>query len=129
VKSVLIVEDEPIGAVLLKLMLSKHFNCESANNSEKCKTFCREEHFDFVILDINLGKDSINGLELLHQLKEFPKCKNTKFVAITAYAMTDDNKSFTKKGFDYYFSKPITYKDLIDTISSVEKDDTIGDES
>ena len=128
-KSVLIVEDEPIGALLLNKMLSKHFKCELADNSAKCKTLCREKQFDFVILDINLGTDSIDGLELLQYLKNLPQCKTTQFIAITAYAMPDDKERFLKMGFDFYFSKPIIYKTLINVLLSIGKDDTVRSDS
>lgn len=118
-KSILIVEDEPIGALLLNKMLSKHFNCEMAENSDKCKNLCMEKQFDFVMLDINLGSGSIDGLELLQYLKSLDTCNSTKFIAITAYAMPDDKAKFLNMGFDYYFSKPIIYKDLIDTLLSI----------
>ena len=118
-KSILIVEDEPIGALLLNKMLSKHFKCHAADSSDKCMELCNKYDFDFVMLDINLGSDSIDGMELLRELKNMPHCKNTAFIAITAYAMPGDKEKYLKMGFDYYFSKPIIYKDLIDTLLSI----------
>ena len=125
-KSILIVEDEPIGALLLNKMLSKHFKCEIADNANKCKILCQKKHFDFVVLDINLGTDSINGMELLKSLKNMPHCKNTGFIAITAYAMPDDKEKYLKMGFDNYFSKPIIYKNLIDTLLLIGENNTVG---
>jgi two-component system cell cycle response regulator DivK len=119
VKSVLIVEDEPVGALLLKLVLSEHFNCEMTDNSKDCKKMCRDKHFDFVIPDINLGNDKLDGPGLLNQLKNLLICKNTLFFAITAYAMPDDRNRFLKMGFDYYFPKPIIFKELIETLHSI----------
>jgi two-component system cell cycle response regulator DivK len=128
-KSVLIVEDEPVGALLLKLVLTEHFICEMTNNSVDCKKMCHEKHFDFVILDINLGNDSLDGMELLNQLKELPNCKGTSFFAITAYAMPGDKNRFIKMGFDFYFSKPIVFKDLIESLHLIGKDNSIGSDT
>lgn len=124
-KSILIVEDEPIGALLLNKMLSKHFKCEMAQNSNECKLYCQNKHFEFVILDINLGTDSIDGMDLLQDLKNLPNCNNTNFIAITAYAMPDDKEKYLKMGFDFYFSKPIIYKEVIDTLLLIGENNTI----
>jgi len=117
-KSILIVEDEAISALLLEKMLSEHFKTESVDNSKKCKAQCLENQFDFIILDINLGEDSVDGAELLKSLKTNPNCKKTIFIAMTAYAMPDDKEKYIKMGFDHYFSKPIIFDDVIKILLS-----------
>jgi len=124
-KSILIVEDEAISALLLDKMLSQHFNTKLVNNSKKCESQCLKNHFDFIILDINLGADSIDGTELLQSLKNIPNCKKTIFIAMTAYAMPDDKEKYITMGFDHYFSKPIIYDDVIKKLLSFGEDKSI----
>jgi len=124
-KSVLIVEDEAISALLLNKMLSKYFKTELVDNSENCKSQCLKNEFNFIILDINLGADSVDGTELLPFLKNLPNCKKTIFIAMTAYAMPGDKEKFIKMGFDQYFSKPIIYDDVIKKLLSFSKDKSV----
>jgi len=124
-KKVLIVEDEIISGMLINKYLQKYFKTNLIHNSTECKNICLKEYYDFVILDINLGNDSIDGAILLEQLKQLPNCKETVFIAITAYAMPGDKERFLTKGFDFYFSKPLVFKDLVDTLESINKDDSL----
>lgn len=128
-KSVLIVEDEAISALLLKKMLSEHFETELVDNSDKCKSQCLKKQFDFIILDINLGSDSVNGAELLKSLKYNPNCKESIFIAMTAYAMPDDKEKYIKMGFDHYFSKPILFDDVIKKLLSFGEDKPVRSNS
>lgn len=128
-KSVLIVEDEAISALILEKMLSEHFKTTLVDNSDKCKAQCSKNQFDFIILDINLGTDSVNGAQLLKSLKNLPNCKKTIFIAMTAYAMPDDEEKYIKMGFDQYFSKPIIFDDVVNTLLSFGKDKTVRSDS
>ena len=128
-KSILIVEDEPISALLLNKMLSEHFKTELVDNSEKCKSQCLKNRFDFIILDINLGTDSVDGTELLQTLKNLPNCKKTIFIAMTAYAMPGDEEKYIEMGFDQYFSKPIIFDDVVKKLLSFSKDNPIRSNS
>jgi two-component system cell cycle response regulator DivK len=128
-KSVLIVEDEAISALLLKKMLGEHFEIELVDNSDKCKSQCLKNQFDFIILDINLGADSIDGSELLKSIKNNPNCKETIFIAMTAYAMPDDKEKYIKMGFDHYFSKPIIFDDVIKKLFSFGEDKPVRSNS
>ena len=128
-KSILIVEDEAISALLLDKMLSEHFKTELVDNSDKCKAQCLKNQFDFIILDINLGADSVDGVELLQFLKNNPSCKKTIFIAMTAYAMPDDKEKYIKMGFDHYFSKPIIFDTVIKKLLSFGEDNPVRSNS
>ena len=121
-KSILIVEDEAISALLLDKMLSEHFKTELVDNSDECKSQCLKNTFDIIILDINLGSESVDGTELLQALKILPNCKKTIFIAMTAYAMPDDKEKYIKMGFDHYFSKPIFFDEVVKKLLSFGED-------
>ena len=128
-KSILIVEDEAISALLLDKMLSLHFKTELVENADECKSQCLKTQFDFIILDINLGADSVDGTELLKSLKNLPNCSKTIFIAMTAYAMPDDKEKYIKLGFDQYFSKPIIFDDVIKKLLSFGKNKSVRSDS
>lgn len=125
-KSILIVEDEAISAILLRKLLEKDFEVDVAQNATDCLKFGRSKVYNICILDINLGKGSQDGKELLSHFKADPKYVNSKFLAITAYALPGDKEKYIEMGFDQYFSKPIVFEEVITTIKSLAEDGTVG---
>ena len=56
-------------------------------------------------MDINLGEDTLDGIQTMNKIREMPDRQSMKIFAIT-YAMPDDKDRFLNLGFDQYFSKP-----------------------
>lgn len=63
--------------------------------------------YDLVLMDINLGDDELDGVELLHRLRKMEDYQHTPVFAVTSYAMPEDRSRFLELGFDRYFSKPV----------------------
>lgn len=125
-KSILIVEDEAISAILLRKLLEKDFEVDVAQNAKDCIAFGDSKVYNICILDINLGKGNKDGKDLLAYFKSMPKYSNSKYVAITAYALPGDRDMYIKMGFDQYFSKPIVFEEVINCIKELAEDDSIG---
>lgn len=125
-KSILIVEDEAISAILLRKLLEKDFEVDVAQNAKDCISFAKQKVYNICILDINLGKGSKDGKELLSHFKADSKYNKSKFLAITAYALPGDKEKYIEMGFDQYFSKPIVFEEVISTIRSLAEDDIVG---
>lgn len=128
-KSVLIVEDEAISAILLRKLLEKDFDVEVAQNAKECISRAESKIFNICILDINLGKGSKDGKDLLTYFKGKPNYKKSKYIAITAYALPGDREKYLEMGFDQYFSKPIVFEEVINCIKELAEDDGIGIDS
>jgi two-component system, cell cycle response regulator DivK len=124
-KSILIVEDEAISAILLRKLLEKDFNVDVAQNANDGINFANSNVYNICILDINLGKGSKDGKELLAHFKANPDYSKTKYVAITAYALPGDKEKYISMGFDQYFSKPIVFEEVINCIKELAEDDTV----
>jgi len=73
--------------------------------------------FDFVLLDINLGNDEMDGCDVLHFLRSTNRYKTKPIFAVTAFALPHDEARFLDEGFDDYFSKPLKYQKLEDKIA------------
>ncbi len=59
----------------------------------------------------------MDGLETLAQAKQTEHmCKDSKFIALTANAITGVREQFMEAGFDEYLSKPVKPQDLYHTI-------------
>ena len=125
-KSILIVEDEAISAILLRKLLEKDFDVEVAQNAKECIAHAKAKTFNICILDINLGKGSQDGKDLLTYFKGNPNYKKSKYIAITAYALPGDREKYLQMGFDQYFSKPIVFEEVINCIKELAEDDGVG---
>ena len=128
-KSILIVEDEAISAILLRKLLEKDFDVEVAQSASECLKHAQSKVFNICILDINLGKGSKDGKDLLSHFKADPKYIKSKYIAITAYALPGDREKYLDMGFDQYFSKPIVFEEVINCIKELAEDDGIGVDS
>jgi len=59
----------------------------------------------------------MDGLSATRILKSDPQCKNTIIIAITSYAMENDDKKAYDAGCDGYITKPIDTKSFLHTIN------------
>jgi len=111
----LIVEDDEISYSLLKNILTELCEADIATNLEDAMNKASERHYDFVIMDINLGGDD-TGIDVTRELRTVKGYSKTPIIAVTAYAMKGDKNFFINSGLDAYVSKPFTRTELIETI-------------
>ena len=68
-KTILIVEDEAIIALHEQIMLEKSgFHVLTAHKPEQAHAILAENRIDLVLMDIDLGRDQIDGTELARQI-------------------------------------------------------------
>ena len=114
---ILYVEDNKVNAIVMDRMLSKeNSSVIIAQNGKEALEIVKKEKPDLILLDINLGKNQMNGCELLKKIKELQIVNSTPVFAVTAYAMPKDEQYFMSIGFDKYFSKPIDFNELVSEI-------------
>lgn len=124
----LIVDDNEVCRTRDEKILSKHFECEIAENGfEAFKKICRNlknnSNFDLILLDINMPiMDGLTALEAIREaeaLKDIPLGKGAKIIMTTA---VDESKSIMNsfnKGCEAYLVKPYTNKQLIEKIDEL----------
>ncbi|MCF8234352.1 MAG: tetratricopeptide repeat protein [Bacteroidales bacterium] len=66
---------------------------------------------DLIFLDIRMPK--MNGFEVINQIKGNFQTAHIPVVALTAFAMLDEQEEFTRNRFDGYLKKPVQRRDLI----------------
>jgi len=84
--SVLVVEDNHLDMLVIKVLLEKYFNLYIVSNGEDALKAADEFEFDVVLLDINLGDHLMDGVKVMKKLREDEKTKDLKIYAVTAYA-------------------------------------------
>lgn len=120
-KSILIVEDDPVNALIFEKFLSKAgFITETVHSGEQAASLVSKKLiFDLLLLDINLGASNYDGVDVMHEYEKFHPGAATKYLAVTAYASTEDRDSFLAEGFDEYLTKPIKRELLLSTIADL----------
>lgn len=113
IPKILIVEDNPLNRSLLKMMLKNKVTLMEAEDGASSIVFARNNKFDLILMDINLG-EGIDGIETMYQIRKIPGYMNVPIFAVTAYAMPGDKERFLKEGFDEYLQKPFTKELLLD---------------
>ncbi|NJL13511.1 MAG: response regulator [Microscillaceae bacterium] len=78
-----------------------------AQNGPEALAATNNHSFSIVLMDINLGNDSPDGIQVMRQMRQQAQCRSTKFFAVTSYALPEDRQRFLEAGFDDYFAKPI----------------------
>ena len=114
--SILLIEDDPITAKLIEhRLINNQYRFERRNNGMEGLAAIKELNPDLVLLDVMLP--SINGLELLRQIRDNQQTKDTKVVMLSASMKTKDvEKAYSYEAKDYVM-KPFETDELLLRIS------------
>lgn len=118
-RTILLVEDEPINMKLMTRILEKHdMNVVAATNgNDALKAYEERDDIDVILMDVQMP--IMDGFETTRLIRETDKYqeKKTKIIALTAFAYETDREKCLEAGMDDFISKPIDMKLLIDLIS------------
>lgn len=117
-KSILIVEDDEINALLLKEIIKQHFKAyDHVTNGEQALVFLKNNPLvDIVLLDMNMP--IMNGYEAAKAIKQaFP---SIAIIAQTANAVLGDREKALAAGCDEYIAKPIDPTELLALINAIK---------
>jgi len=122
-KKILLVEDDFINMRLAQHVLESegHVVLEAATAQEALEQI-ESTLPDLILVDVQLP--DIDGLILVKMLREKPKTRDARILALTACAMKGDREKMLKVGCDGYISKPIDVKEFIATVRGILNDGT-----
>jgi two-component system, cell cycle response regulator DivK len=115
VMHVLVVEDDPHNAILMRKLLERRggFRVTVSDSAEEVLRLVLGAGVDLVIMDVSLahtryeGK-AVNGTDLCRLIKADPRGKRTPVMLATAHAMRGDAEDLmAESGADDYIAKPI----------------------
>jgi CheY-like chemotaxis protein len=113
---ILVVEDDATSRDVINLFLKNIYQIFFAHDGEAALILAKENNFDLILLDINLGS-GITGLEVMEKLRLFDEYKKTPIIAATAFAMLGDREKFLNSGFNHYISKPYLKQQLLQLLA------------
>jgi two-component system response regulator RegA len=123
-KRILIIDDEEHFAEVLSRSLTRlGHNTTCTNNAVQAIAASKLESFDWISLDLRLGKDS--GLNLISQLQA--QNKEARIVILTGFASIPTAVEAIKLGAFNYLHKPATVKELLRSFAdNTEEEITIA---
>jgi len=114
-KRILIVEDNDLNLKLFRDLLVAH-GYETIETKEGLEAIIltRSERPDLILMDIQLPE--ISGLDVTRRLKSEEFIRDIPIIAVTAFAMKDDEEKILAAGCQAYISKPISIVPFINTV-------------
>jgi CheY-like chemotaxis protein len=108
---ILVVEDNPLNLKLVRDVLTvSGYEVVAAPSGEEGVELAQTWEPDLVLMDIQLP--GIDGYEALRMLRLNPLLDSVPVVAVTAFAMREDQERAARAGFDGYLGKPISVRAL-----------------
>ncbi len=115
VPPILAVEDNPVERKLLQLLgdaLGFPISVVSSGK-EALRALAENDAYSIVLMDWRIGGtvgDEMDGLECTRRIRkqEFGSDRHISIIAVTAHAMSGDEKACLDAGMDDYLSKPYT---------------------
>jgi len=112
---ILIVEDNEMNMRLFSdLLKSKGHDVLQCLDGKKALDMVVEHHPDLVLMDIQMPE--ISGLDVTALIRRTPEVKDTKIVAVTAFAMKGDEQKIIDGGCNGYIAKPISVASFLSTV-------------
>jgi len=123
---VLVIEDDALNLKLTRTVLeSGGHEVTFATTVADGLAEIRRLPPDVVIMDVHLP--DMEGFSAIRDLKEDAGLGKIPVIAVTALAMKGDRERILRAGFDYYVSKPIRYREVLELIETAVK--SHGDQS
>jgi CheY-like chemotaxis protein len=118
-RHIVIVEDDPVNALLFRKVLEKRggFRVTVTEDPEELLAIARSRDLVMVVLDVSLANSRyqglpVNGVDLCRLLKADEATSWVPVLLATAHAMRGDSERLiAESGADGYVAKPITDHD------------------
>ena len=117
-KTILIVEDDDLSMKLATDLLHAHgYDTLHSVDGKDTLQLAREQHPDLIIMDIQLPE--ISGVEHTKMLKADDALRDIPVLAMTAFALKDDEEKIRAVGCDGYIAKPISVPNFLETVEKL----------
>lgn len=114
--TVLIVEDNELNLKLFHdLLITQNYRVITLKSGHHVDHAVEHERPDIILMDIQLN--GISGIDIIRKLKKSSFTADIPIVAITAFAMKNDEAAILAAGCDAYLSKPVSINLLFDTVN------------
>ncbi|ACT59677.1 response regulator [Hirschia baltica] len=117
-KKVLVVEDNELNMKLFCDLLGAFgFEAVKSIDGLRAVEMAKEIHPDLIIMDIQLPE--VSGLDLARWIKDDDVVGNIPILAVTAFAMRQDEEDVKAAGCEAYMTKPIQMTPFIKMVEEL----------
>ena len=114
-KKILIVEDNDLNLKLFRDLLEAHdYETIETKDGREAVQLAKSRRPDLILMDIQLPE--ISGLDVTRKIKADKDVCDIPIIAVTAFAMKDDEEKILRAGCEAYISKPISIVHFLETI-------------
>ncbi len=113
--TILIVENEVSNRILIEKVLStRGYRCLSASNGREALDLLDREAVDLILTDLSMPV--LDGYRTTQLIRERPGMARVPIVAVTAYALSDENEAALRIGCNEYLTKPFKPRQLLEVV-------------
>ena len=113
--TILIIENEVSNRLLIERVLStRGYRCISASNGQEALNILDREYVDLILTDLSMPV--LDGYRTTQLIRERPAMVNVPIVAVTAYALNDENEAAMQIGCNEYLTKPFKPRQLLEVV-------------
>lgn len=113
--TILIVENEVSNRILIEKVLStRGFRCLSASNGREALDILDHESVDLILTDLSMPV--LDGYRTTQLIRARPSLERVPIVAVTAYALNDENEAAMQIGCNEYLTKPFKPRQLLEVV-------------
>jgi two-component system cell cycle response regulator DivK len=110
-KRILLVEDEADNMQILRDLLTETYEIDEALDGEQALAAVTRQRPDLILMDIQLPV--MDGYEATRRLKADPALRSIPIIAITSYALGEDEARAKAAGCDDFVAKPYSPRFLL----------------
>jgi two-component system, cell cycle response regulator DivK len=111
-KRIIVVDDHEDNRQILRVLLaSAGYVMIEAQNGETALAAALSERPDLILMDIQLP--DLDGYEVTRRIKSNPRSHDVPIIAVTSYALSDDERKALAAGCIAYVAKPYSPMQLL----------------
>ena len=115
---ILLVEDNEMNLDMLSQRLERRgYLVTVATDGQQAIELGSSENPDLILMDMSLPV--VDGWEATRRLKSSPATREIPIIALTAYAMAEDERKAREAGCDDYDTKPVELQRLLGKIEGL----------
>ena len=113
--TILVIENEVSNRILIERVLStREYYCLSASNGREALEILDRERVDLILTDLSMPV--LDGYRTTQLIRSRPALVNVPIVAVTAYALNDENEAALQIGCNEYLTKPFKPRQLLEVV-------------
>ena len=113
--TILVIENEVSNRILIERVLSTRlYYCLSASNGREALEILDRERVDLILTDLSMPV--LDGYRTTQLIRSRPALVNVPIVAVTAYALNDENEAALQIGCNEYLTKPFKPRQLLEVV-------------